>query len=102
MSRRIRQVLVNGATFGIVYRRSLVEEGDVCDGVLRYDAREIDLRANMHPDAELETLWHEVIHAAMYQTGYDSEEQDEHLIPMLAKTIVQVLKDNPRMRQPRD
>jgi hypothetical protein len=49
----------------------------------------------MHPVSERLVLWHELIHAMLFQLGYN--EHDERLVDGLAHYVVSVLVDNPQL-----
>lgn len=73
-----------------VVRAAITEHG-LCD----YKKQTITLQPDMHPMAERLVLWHELIHAMLFQLGYN--DHDEKLVDGLAHYIVSVLVDNPRL-----
>lgn len=39
-------------------------------------------------------IMHDVIHAVLYEAGYDLEEQDEQQIERVSRVLHQLIKDN--------
>lgn len=85
----ITQLKIGPCVYSLV-RLPITEQG-LCD----YKKQTITLQPDMHPTAERLVLWHEVIHAVMFQLGYN--DHDERLVDGLAHYIVSVLNDNPRL-----
>ena len=75
-----------------VVRAPITEHG-LCD----YKKQRITLQADMHPTVERLVIWHELIHAMLFQLGYN--EHDERLVDGLAHYVVSVLVDNPRLNE---
>lgn len=80
-------------------------EADGNFGIHYYTKARISLDDEMVEEVIPFTLWHEVIHALLHQAGYrkttlSNEERDllEKIIIALPFGIVQVLRDNPSMR----
>lgn len=42
------------------------------------------------------TLWHEILHAALYQSGLEPEDE-EQIVIALGYTLSQVIRDNPAL-----
>jgi Zn-dependent peptidase ImmA (M78 family) len=57
----------------------------------------IRLNKAMKPDIRRVTLWHEIVHGILYAAG--QTDHDEVLTDAIAHGIVQVLRDNPELRQ---
>ena len=73
------------------------EDGDPVDGWICYAAGAIRLRAALNPQLRRVTLWHEILHAVLTQTGRQRHNEGE--LDALAHGIVQVLRDNPELRE---
>lgn len=71
--------------------RAPITEYGLCD----YKKQRITLQPEMHPVVERLVIWHELVHAMLFQLGYN--EHDERLVDGLAHYIVSVLVDNPRL-----
>jgi hypothetical protein len=56
----------------------------------------IRVNSTMHPDVQRVTLWHEVIHGILFAAGMS--DHDEQVVDALAHGLVQVLRDNPKLR----
>jgi len=50
----------------------------------------------MKPSIRRVTLWHEIVHGILYAAG--QTDHDEVLTDAIAHGIVQVLRDNPELR----
>lgn len=54
---------------------------------------EISIAPDLSPDIELMTLWHEMIHAILFQGGHKGE-HDEQMIDLIAHGVLLALNDN--------
>ena len=88
----------------ITYRVELVEElheqgqGRYLYGDIHYGRCRIRIDAELDPQVQCLTLWHEVLHGILNGAGIDSADHDEQQIDALAHGIVQALRDNPGLR----
>lgn len=82
----ITSLKIGPCTYAVV--RSAITEYGLCD----YKRQTITLQPDLHPTAERLVLWHEIIHAILYQLGYN--DHDEKLVDGLAHSIVSVLSEN--------
>jgi hypothetical protein len=85
----ITELKVGPCVYGVV--RAPITQLGLCD----YKNQTITLQPGMHPVSERLVIWHELIHAMMFQLGYN--EHDEKLVDGLAHYVVSVLVDNPRL-----
>lgn len=76
-----------------------IEERDERDsfGEVLYGPCKLYLKRSLVSASKRMTLWHEVIHIILVHAGY--RDQDEKLIEVLASGIMQVLQDNPALRE---
>lgn len=77
--------------------------GDELDGEIAYTKQQIHVRALMGADYANVVLWHEVLHGLFTHSGLAhlfTSEQAEALMDCFSYGIVQVLQDNPNMREP--
>ena len=74
-------------------------EGKFTVGVIDYYDQTIDTYAGLASPIEWVNLWHETLHAVLYNAGHTGK-HDEELINTLAHGICQVLINNPIMHQP--
>lgn len=89
----INQIKVGGVTYPVVEKKDIVIDGDAnFIGCCRFKDHTIELLADAGPDRKAETLIHELIHAMLFEAGYD--EHDEELVKRLSKILHQVLQDN--------
>ena len=82
----ITSLKIGPCTYAVV--RSAITEYGLCD----YKRQTITLQPDLHPTVERLVLWHEIIHAILYQLGYN--DHDEKLVDGLAHSIVSVLTEN--------
>jgi hypothetical protein len=66
-------------------------------GHIRYTDSEILLENNMESQAKRQILWHEILHGILTQAGYS--DHDEKMIDIIAYGVMQVLRDNPALRE---
>lgn len=90
----ISELKVGPLVYGVV--RAPITEHGLCD----YRRQTITIQTELHPRAARVVLWHELVHAMLYQLGYN--EHDEKLVDGLAHCIVLVLDDNPELKGPCD
>lgn len=90
-------VWVGPCKFEVQEIQRLIIKDEPADGDIDWCAQAIKIDANQHPRAKWLVLWHEVIHAILFNAGKD-EAFDESLIDTLAQGVGQVLIDNADMR----
>jgi len=93
---RIDKIKIGGIYFDIVRKENLVHPVDNrrLDGHILYGESKIYLDDAMSPQAEMQTVWHEVVHGILTQAGMDAK---ENLIDCIAYGIIMVLVDNPQL-----
>lgn len=69
------------------------------DGHIRYASTSILLESALNPQAILLTLWHEITHGILVQSGHAAGIKDP-VIDALAYGIIDVLRNNPWLRDP--
>ena len=75
-----------------------VVESDISDyGMIDYETQTIRIRKGLGKDAKSVTVWHEVIHAILYNMGH--LDHDEVLVDGIAHGLLQCLRDNPKLRE---
>lgn len=85
----------------IVYKILWVEDlcssdGESISGRVLYDMCEIHLEAGNSPQADRQTLWHEIVHIVLTHLGRDENRKDrEAFVDSLAYGLMQVVQDNP-------
>jgi hypothetical protein len=67
-------------------------------GECNYEQARIRISPKLAGQLKRVTLWHEIIHAVLFNAGVYAPEHDEQQIDALAHGIVQVLDDNPILR----
>ncbi len=71
-------------------------EGENLLGELVYKDARIMLDPDQDENVQVLTLWHEIMHAILMQTGH-CRDDDEGLADALSFAIVQLLRDNPTL-----
>lgn len=70
----------------------IVDSSTEYAGVCHYETHHIELLGTLGKDRKEQTLVHEMIHAALFESGL--LEHDEDLVKRLGITMHQILKDN--------
>ena len=90
-------IRIGGIEYLVIEREELRDDGERIDGQFCHTESEIRLDAALGPQARRATLWHEILHGVLVHAGY-TDEHDERMIAALAYGVMQVLQDNPVMR----
>lgn len=72
--------------------KGLHDRGQELYGWVTYDDTTIRIESDLSVDRKKNVLVHELVHAMLYEAGYD--EQDEELVTRLGNVMTQVLRDN--------
>lgn len=92
-SLRPKKVRILGREYNINYTEDLKPLGQ-CD----VEECTIQVRTNVHPVEEADSLLHEIMHGVFYLTDVGfSAEQEEHVVRKLATGLIQVFMDNPNL-----
>lgn len=96
---RIDKVKIGGVLFDIVRVHELKHPSDNrrLDGHIVYGQCKIDIDDGLAPQAELQTIWHEVVHGILVQAGQLEAADKEDVVEALAYGIMGVLYDNPQL-----
>jgi hypothetical protein len=94
----LTNIRIGPLDYGVSYLARPIDEGEICWGYVKHGARAIVVDSELCAQRTLVTLWHETLHALLDQTGLVPQ-GEEALCNALAHGIVQVLRDNPPMRQ---
>lgn len=70
----------------------------ILDGEIRHGDCVILIEKSLAPQAQRQTIWHEVVHAILTQAGV--RKQDENQVDVIAYGIMGVLQDNPWLAGP--
>lgn len=91
---------------GITYTVKVVERltGDTgrLDGEIKYGSTEILVDGDLNEQGAFQTMWHEVLHGILTQSGRWGEDHKklEGIVEAIAYGLVQVLADNPGLAAP--
>jgi hypothetical protein len=77
----------------VIENKELLDDG--CCGQLRYNRDEIHIMPGLSPGMQRTTIWHEIIHMALYQLGM--REHSEETIDGLTHRILDVIINNPHL-----
>jgi len=67
------------------------DSGTPLFGLLMNSTSSISIEANMAVQAQRQTLWHEIMHAFLFQAGVRAEEHSERQIDVLAFGVMGIL-----------
>ena len=90
-------VRIGGETYQVQPVADLHDHEGGLNGKVRVNDRLIEIEEEMHPAQQRVTLWHEVVHALLVHAGQHA--QVEEVVGVLGYGIVQVLRDNPWLRE---
>ena len=90
------QVQIGPIVYDVVYVEELAgaSSGSLCGDIAPHKAR-IRINADDDSQAQIVTLWHEVVHGILFGAGM--RDHDEQIVDALAHGLVQVLRDNPEI-----
>lgn len=89
-------IRIGGIDFTVKEVADLKDGNQGLNGWIRYNESEIHVEEKLGPQMKRATVWHEVFHGVLEQAAVKHNEQ---LIEVLAYGIVQVLRDNPWLRE---
>lgn len=91
-------IKVNDVTYKINTNNDVVYMNGVeVYGYIDYEQATIDLDARLAPDRLQRTLWHEILHAILFNHKCNADEDydnNEELIEILARGLNALMKDN--------
>ena len=90
-----REILKLGNRFYTVHRHERLGDHD---GEWDGDAGRVEIRGDIPADAELETLVHEMFHAAWHNADLPNRTTEERAITILARAAVELFTRNPTLR----
>ena len=68
-------------------------------GDTTYAKSRIRISNDLSEGVQAVTLWHEIVHGILFGAGFYAGFHDEHTIDALAHGLVDVLRDNPELRE---
>lgn len=92
----IDSVKVGPIDFSLKLMQQTDESKEFFSGKINMSAEQIFLNVNLGPESQKVALWHEVLHAILWQGGFDN--QNEGIIQSMAFGIVSALKENEILR----
>jgi hypothetical protein len=93
-------ITIGPLTYDIVFLDKIEDEGKEFLGQIEYSPGIIRLKTNMSPAFTFQALWHEIVHAILYQYGIDRDRvkiDKETLVHLLAMGIADALMHNPQL-----
>lgn len=85
------RIKVAGTSYEVVREKGLAA-GNGIYGDVNYITHRIRIDEDLSPVRAGQTLIHELLHAVLYEAGFD--EQDEDLVRRASNVLYQVLEDN--------
>ena len=92
----IETVYVGPSTFTVKSVVGLHDSDGSLFGRIRYASCDIEVDSELCPQAQFQTIWHELVHAILVQSG--REKHDEGMISAISYGIVDILQKNLEMR----
>lgn len=94
---KVDKVKIGGMIFDVIRVDELKHPSDNrrLDGNIRYGECKIYIDTSLSCQAELQTIWHEVIHGILVQAGMSEAADKEDVIEAIAYGVMAVLYDNP-------
>lgn len=92
------QIQIGPLTYTVVEVEELANGTSELYGDINYGRCRIRIAAESDGQMKLVTLWHEILHGIL--TGSAQTDHNEAHIDALAHGIIQVLCDNPELREP--
>lgn len=91
------QIKIGPLCYEVVEVAELASAGGELHGDINYRKCRIRIDADDAPQIKRVTLWHEILHGILTGAA-QSEDHNEAHIDALAHGIIQVLRDNPQLR----
>ena len=92
----IETLHVGPSTFVVKRVDGLRDSESTLFGRIEYSSCEIEIENTLCPQAQYQTIWHEIVHAILVQSG--RENHDEGMVNAISYGIIDVLQRNPEMR----
>jgi hypothetical protein len=85
-----KRVKVLGETYKIMFIKDLVDkDGKICDGLTTFDPKIIHIMKDLNDEDTMETLFHEINHAILFESGVVqgnlSDDLEEVIVQQIAK-----------------
>lgn len=74
----------------------LARDGSEVNGLTELVDRTITLDSALAPRAKVLTFWHEYLHAALHENGYEKSGDDEAFVEATAQSITRAILAAPR------
>ena len=91
------QIKIGPLRFQVIEVPELASESGELHGDINFRKCRIRIDADDSPQIKQITLWHEILHGILYGAAHRSDHNEAH-IDALAHGIIQVLRDNPQLR----
>lgn len=98
MSRRATWKVPAALSEYTVYEKAQLKarDGERVSGVTYLDAKTIHIDTSQCEKAQLLTFWHEYLHAALHELGYDKKCDNEAFVEGLAQTLSRAIIAAPK------
>jgi hypothetical protein len=87
-------------SYSLSFKKKIVDEGEVCLGLTHHYPQKIEVQKNLAPDLTKVVVLHEILHCCMWAAhmpNIDSELEEE-LVDRLAPILLELLRQNPELR----
>jgi hypothetical protein len=93
----LNKVKIGGIVYSInIVDKLLSDDNTKLDGQISYTNSEINLDSRLSEQTRYQILWHEILHGILTHAG-NTELIGEEDINVLAYSIMQILRDNPKL-----
>ena len=93
----VSKLKIGGIIYAVGIVKRLEDEGQALWGCTDYPKTKIKISKGINKQKQIQTLIHEIVHAAMHEAGLDEQCNDEKIVNPLGLVLYQVLNDNPEL-----
>ena len=70
-------------------------------GHIKYTQTSVEIEVGLSEQAKVQTIWHEIIHGILTQSGLNEQSNDERLVEILANGVMSAVRDNAWLVSPK-
>lgn len=85
-------IVIGLKPYSVKFKKKIVEEGIECDGLCKYEERELLLRKGQTDDNLLASFWHEFSHACLYEMDQEELADNESFVENLSQNIARAYR----------
>ncbi len=94
------RIRIGGISYTVRVVDRLIGDTGRLDGEIKYNTTEILVDSQLNEQAAFQTVWHEIIHGILTQSGRwgDIHDKLDGVVDAIGYGVAQVLMDNPGLR----